>query len=263
MEYSVGQPGSVKWWDIKPIPISLKVVYLGTDYVIAVPTEDSVRAVHDLVHDLYYKYTRLGKVDLEKLEDVMNIIAHQILLNGENKLLEWENLLEALKMYNVVYAYHHPSLWNFKKRLVFFGDVYSRVTSTDYTERSIAYKAVIDTNIFDDDWKVRLDVPHEAPLKRVFEKYGNVFVIPSDASREEKRWARGREMIFFMKNCVDYLTEVEIGPLNVGCYKHIDFMSDDPLYMDIEFFNHIVTHFLYPKLWIELYAALYIAGYKF
>lgn len=260
MEDSNGKPVFVKWWQIKPVPISLKVDYFGTDYEIVVPAEDVRRCVRDLVGDLYSEYTRLGEVDLFKLEDVMNIIAHQILLNGENKLLEWENLFEALKMHRFEYAYYHPCLLNYEKRLTFFDDVCSLITGTEF---SIAYEAMIHSEMFDDDWKGPLYVPHEAPLRRVFDKYGKEFSLPSDASREEKRWAQGREMMFFMKNCFDYLTEVEIGPLNQRCYKHIDFMTDDPLYMNIEFFNHIVTHFLYPKLWIELYAALYIAGYTF
>lgn len=264
MENSSGKLGKMILV-VGAIPINLKVVYPNTDYQIVVPTDDSIRVVRDLVRDLYRSYTvSEEEVDSEKLEDVMNILSEIMMIHGQNKLLEWGNLFDGLKLHKFEYAFNHPCLWDYKKRLMFFDHVYSLITSNDGKERSIAYEAVINTNMFDDDWTVFLDDPHEAPLKRVFKKYGNVFVMPSDdVSPEEKRWAAGKEMIFFMKNCFENLTEVEIGPLNVRLYAHIDFMSDDPLYKDMEYFNHMATHFLYPKLWIELYAALYIAGYKF
>lgn len=97
---------------------------------------------------------------------IVDIIFNKI-FKGKNKLPEWVDLRRALKKRKFQYADCHPCLWSWKKRLMLFVDLSSYISNRENDLHDIVYKAIIETDFFDEDWREKLD--DMAPLKRVLE----------------------------------------------------------------------------------------------
>lgn len=231
----------------------------------------------DKVKVIIVRDGKLGKPTTtlnKRIEALVDIIFEKI-FKGENRLPEWMDLRYALRNKRFAYADCHSCLWGWKKRLTFFVDFNSYIYNRNDNLHCIAYKAITETDLFDKEWRQVLDDPLMAPLKRVLQhKYKDDGDVTSDAdaastskgkssqNRLQRRWKVGSDQIRWMKNCYNHLTETLVGEFGLRYYPNIVFPADLPLYMDLRFLNHIVTHFLFPDLWIKLFSNMQKGGYR-
>lgn len=231
----------------------------------------------DKVNVIIVRDGKLGKLTntLNKRTEALVDIIFEKIFRGENKLPEWMDLRYALRNKRFAYADCHPCLWGWKKRMTFFGDLNSYIYNRNDNLHDVAYKAVTETDLFDKEWRQALDDPFMAPLKRVLHhKYKDDGDDTSEADaastskgkssqcRLRRRWKEGSAQIRWMKNCYNHLTETLVGEYGIRYYPNIIFPHDSPLYRDLRFLNHMVSHFLYPDLWIKLFSNMQKGGYR-
>lgn len=218
---------------------------------------------------------------------VMQIIFREI-FQKINLGPDWDDFRTALLNGRLYYCQHHPVLKPWEERLLSYVKLTSLISNRTLEHRKLAYESISECTMEDlytktwDGDELKKVPPlqkvrdfHSIRAEEIAERVSpHVYVSPNQIAPSTSRssgearnkWMEAGLLIKFIGNSYKHLTEgswISSRPEREYKIKIDPASKNERSYRQPRFLDHLVSHFVYPKLTVALYRKLHEYGYDF
>lgn len=246
--------------------------------------EIKIKIVHKVTHPQQKRH--LTDSPAKRNKAIMFVIYKHI-LEGHHLDVEWEDFRIAIKKGELAYCRGHPCLKNWEHRLLSFVKLSTMISNRSPEIAAMVYKAIsrcTKAELYTDSWEQRIrgHVPleevrnfHQKKEDELINKISSFSLTTAttqSSSRQRRnyggdaaleKWIQGGLLVKFIASCYRHLTESFWMNTNFKkrTYRIDDSYVSDENFRQLSFLDTLITHFVYPGLYVALYRELHNDGY--